>query len=351
MTNNKGDEKAKEPKDLSPKPPYPLSPAEQELKDAEKATNDWIKQVLDEQYREKTLKLQRASAFKTDKYTHALDLIIERAKHHKSPSICIDLKELIFENTSDDVKTLMGWFEEIESFGGFKHHKKQNYTRGVRFYISGTNIENLINYRQKVKKAGEGNQESLITKTEITKMPEVRVKGLEEMVRAKKKDDKPKFPYKLPAGTTWGNFTIKFLNDENILIQVKQFKHNTNYKKMGFVGKGKNPNPSEAWAFLRVLSKLNGELTITDKEAKDRYKKQKELLAKSLQNYFSIDYDPFYPYRSSSEKSDNSYKIKITLIPPPDTKGKTDTDSGDDKDNLGIKEYLDEQNPQIYEDK
>ena len=118
---------------------------------------------------------------------------------------------------------------------------------------------------------------------------------------------------------------------------------------MELVGKGKKPKPSELWTFLKVLAKVNGELTVKDTEARDKYKKQKELLAKSLQSYFSIDYDPFYPYRSSSEKSGNSYKIKITLIPPPDTKKKTNTDE-DDNDDLGIKEYLGEQNPQVYED-
>jgi len=177
---------------------------------------------------------------------------------------------------------------------------------------------------------------------------EVGIRGIETLARAEKRD-KNKFPHKLPAGTIWENFTIKFLDDENVFIQVKQLKHNTNYKEMGLVGKGNNPNPSELWAFLKVLAGRNGELTFKDPQARDKYKKQKELLAKSLQSYFSLDYDPFYPYRSSSEKSGNSYKIKITLIPPLDqNKGEV---INKDEDALGIKNYLDEQNPQVYEDK
>ena len=74
---------------------------------------------------------------------------------------------------------------------------------------------------------------------------------------------------------------------------------------------------------------------------------QKELLAKSLQSYFSLDYDPFYPYLSSSEKSGNSYKIKITLIPPLADSKSTDTE--ENKDDLELKEYFDEQTPQVYE--
>jgi len=158
-----------------------------------------------------------------------------------------------------------------------------------------------------------------------------------------------KFPHKLPAGTRWENFIVKFEDDENILIKVKQFKHGAGYKELGMIGKGKSPNPSEAWNFLKVLAKCNGELTIRDKEARDKYKKQKELLSKVLQNYFSLDYDPFYPYHSSSEKSGNSYKIKMVLIPPPDKKEKPDIKE-DEEDKLGIKEYFKEQTPLINED-
>jgi len=178
----------------------------------------------------------------------------------------------------------------------------------------------------------------------------VEVVGLQDGLKAiaqTKESREHKFPHKLPAGTVWENFIIKFVDDENVFIQVKQFKYNTYYKEMGFVGRGNNPNLSEAWTFLKVLAKVTGELTIKDTNARDKYKKQKELLAKSLQSYFSIDYDPFYPYRSSLEKSGNSYKIKITLIPPPDqNKGEI---IDEDKDTLGIKEYSDEQNPQVYD--
>lgn len=220
---------------------------------------------------------------------------------------------------------------------------KQKQLNDVTLYLS-----ELKEKTKEVKHKKETSQPPA-ARIEITKMPELQIKGLKEIAKTQKGDDKPRFPHKLPAGTRWEEMTIKFLGDENVFIQVKQFKHNASYKEFGFVGKGNNPNPSEAWTFLRVLAKANGELTIKDAEAKGKYKKQKELLAKSLQSYFSLDYDPFYPYHSSSEKSGDSYKIKITLIPPPDTKKKTNADENGN-DDLGIKEYLDEQNPQVYED-
>lgn len=162
------------------------------------------------------------------------------------------------------------------------------------------------------------------------------------------KGSSPKFPHKLPAGTRWEDITIKFLDEESILILVNKFKIKTNYQEMGFTGKGKNPNPSEAWAFLKVLARLNGELAIKDAEARDKYKKQKELLAKSFQSYFSLDYDPFFPYKSSPEKEGNSYKVKVTLIPLPSSP--QDVVRDEDEDSLGIQESLDEFAPQTYTD-
>lgn len=179
----------------------------------------------------------------------------------------------------------------------------------------------------------------------------IEVEGLTkslEALKALSSDTGPKFPYKIPAGTHWNQIILKFLNDETIEIWVKKLKHTADFKEMGMVGKGNKPEPSEQWLFLKVLAKFNGELSIRDPDAKDRYKKQKQALSESLKSYFSIDYDPFYPYQNSPEKSGNSYKIKITLIPPPEIKptiNSTQTNS----DELGIQEYLHEEAPQVIE--
>jgi len=179
---------------------------------------------------------------------------------------------------------------------------------------------------------------------------DIGIKGLEDGLKAlaqnNKKADGPKFPYKLPAGTKWENIVIKFEDDNKVFIKAKQLEHYTNFKDMGFIGKGNNPEPSEAWVFLRVLSmaKITGEIAITDKEVRDKWKAQKGILGEGLQNYFSIDYDPFYPYNSSTEKIGKSYKIKLTLIPP-EQKAPEEAEEKDE-----IKEYLAEQMPVKYEE-
>lgn len=304
MTNNKGDEKAKEPKDLSPK--LKSKSAEQELKDAGKATNDWIKQVKDDQYRRESLRLQRTLTFKTDKYTHALDMIIERAKYQKgSPNISIDLKELIFGDA--DVKTLMGWLEEIESFGGFRHYSKQNYTGGVRFYLTGLNIGKLTQYKNQMGLLPQG-------------------KGI----------------LKLPPESKWENITIQFFNGDEVLIKCGDLTRHTNYEEMGFLDKrtkSTTNKPNRQWKFLKGLSETKGEISWRSSKATLKGKKQKQLLSERLKKYFGIDSDPFYSY-----KNERAYKIRLTLIP----------EQKDSENNKGsgfdLEEVYKEQTPEVYDE-
>jgi len=185
-------------------------------------------------------------------------------------------------------------------------------------------------------------QKSLFANKPLPITGEIKVIGLDEGLKALTKkgieESKPKFPYKIPAGTQWHNVIIKFIDNEKIEIHVKRLKHSADFKEMGMVGKGKIPTPNEQWFFLKVLAQCYGEISIKDPEAKDKYKKHKQELTETLRNYFSIDYDPFYPYHSSLEKRGNSYKIKLILIPPPQSNHKAE--SIKDEDPLGIHEYL-----------
>lgn len=154
-----------------------------------------------------------------------------------------------------------------------------------------------------------------------------------------------KFPHKLPSGTMWENVIIKFIDDETVYIDVKKLSHTTTFADMGFAGPGKNPKPDVQWVFLKVLALQNGELSIKDKAANEKYRKQKELLTKGLREYFSIDYDPFHPYQVN-----NSYKIKLTLIPPQNS-GVGDTKkASSDNDDLGIGDYYNQITPSMADD-
>ena len=124
-----------------------------------------------------------------------------------------------------------------------------------------------------------------------------------------------KFPHKLPAGTKWEDFFIKFLDDNKVLVQVKGLAEELDYKAMDLADK-RSGKPDIQWAFFRILSKENGEVSWSSQNSNDNFKKVKERLANKLQSYFGIDYDPFYPYSEGK-----SYKIKVTLLPSEDPQG------------------------------
>jgi len=119
-----------------------------------------------------------------------------------------------------------------------------------------------------------------------------------------------KFPEKLPSGTRWEDFIIKFTDNEQVLVQVRGKSKNLSFEEMGFKDK-RSSKPNSQWTTLLVLAKNGGEITWKSSDATEKFKKWKERLTTHLQEYFKIDYDPFYPYQDGK-----SYKIKMTLIPP-----------------------------------
>ena len=234
-----------------------------------------------------------------------------------------------------------------ESVGMDKRNKfnnKENYSKN-RLHHKNKKIR-YSDFKKHITTIKEKeNQKTPIEKQPLPITGEIVVSGLNEGLKALRtkvpEKSEPKFPYKIPAGTHWNNVIIKFLDNENVEIHVKRLKHITNYKEMGMIGKGKVPEPSEQWLFMKVLAQYQGEITIRDPEAKDKYKKQKQALTETLRNYFSIDYDPFYPYHSCPEKAGNSYKIKLLLIPPFDKDTRPNIIE-EETDPLGIQEYLNE---------
>lgn len=117
-----------------------------------------------------------------------------------------------------------------------------------------------------------------------------------------------KFPFRIKAGTTWESVAFQFLDKERVKIVLGTKSHETNYADMGFMD-ARSEKPNMQWGFLLVLAKNKGRIEPSSPDAQERFKKQKELLTKRLQNYFSIEYDPFKPY-------DGGYEIKLTLIYP-----------------------------------
>ena len=262
--------------------------------------------LVDRRHRE-DLKQKRILATREDKFTHAINLIIERAEYQNSPNVCIDLNEFNFENTIGDVTTLMGWFEELKTFGGVKHYSKQNYTGGVRFYLTGLDIGKLKQYKSQIGLLPHG-----------------------------------KGRFKLPPDTKWEDITIQFFNGDEAQIRCSGLSRHTNYEDMGFLDKRiKSPKtlrkPNKQWLFLKLLSETGGEISWSSPKATPKGKKQKQLLSKKLKECFGLDNDPFYSY-----KNEKAYKIRLILIPEQQGNEPHNKDSD-------IQEYLKEQSPEVYD--
>ncbi len=126
-------------------------------------------------------------------------------------------------------------------------------------------------------------------------------------------------PLDIPLETKWENIQARIINEDNVLILIGNRKYETDYKKMG-LNDCRTGKPNKQWMFLWFLAVNDGSISWGDYKRNhclqgislndiNKFKKTKQLLAKTLKNYFKIDDDPFYPY-----KKEKAYRIRINLI-------------------------------------
>jgi hypothetical protein len=149
-------------------------------------------------------------------------------------------------------------------------------------------------------------------------------------------------PTNIPPNTKWEDITIKFMNGNDVKIEAKSSKFDSDFKQMGFEDK-KAHRPNKQWGLLKKLAEKGGtiswqsypegknikaseieqnfgfEQSGDNDEAEnkgfsyvknpDSVKKTKEMLTKGLKAFFQIQDDPFYPYHK-----EKAYKIKIHLL-------------------------------------
>ncbi|MFA5080787.1 MAG: hypothetical protein WC472_04185 [Candidatus Paceibacterota bacterium] len=146
----------------------------------------------------------------------------------------------------------------------------------------------------------------------------------------------------------WDEITIKFIDGHNVKIKVRGNLYNKDYKDMGF-DDSKNKKPDKQWALLKILSENRGSIAWGDSDATKKIKKTKQLLSDGLKNYFEKSDDPFRKYKKGSGFG---YEIKIELLSNSEgLLGKTPkkNNNQDDRDDLGIEEYLNDVAPSVYE--
>lgn len=144
-------------------------------------------------------------------------------------------------------------------------------------------------------------------KMEITKVPELQVRNVEDtsIPKGKKRLHLPKF-----KPTDWAKITLRFIGEQNVLITADKKQVPSDYEALGFAD-DKRGKPNTAWAFLIGLAQNNGETKTLPTPIPDTIKQHKRQLADRLKTIFKNDTDPFYEPTDS-----RTYKIKLTLIPP-----------------------------------
>jgi len=192
-------------------------------------------------------------------------------------------------------------------------------------------ITNLISQKRTQKENGERKHQEKTMKIEISKIPELNIKNVDDtnIIKGKKKIALPKFS---PAD--WSKVQIRFIDENNVYITADKKTATADYEGLGFRN-DKNEKPNTAWRFLFELAKRGGETSEIESPVPDNVKQQKRALSDRLKTIFKNDTDPFYDFKQSK-----TYKIKISLLPPEEEAK---------KDKLGVSEYLEDTMTSKYE--
>jgi hypothetical protein len=103
---------------------------------------------------------------------------------------------------------------------------------------------------------------------------------------------KPQRRFPTPAGATWGDVRIRFVDGHTVHVDVKGVDHRMSYQDMGLEDKRKRA-PNKQFLLLLAFANARGELTWKSKAASPDNQKRRERLAKALQSFFGISGDPF----------------------------------------------------------
>jgi hypothetical protein len=130
----------------------------------------------------------------------------------------------------------------------------------------------------------------------------VKEKLLDEAKKNDKKSEKKIIkPLLLPAGATWENIKIQFVDEFEIEIFIKgDFFEKIDYSRLScFDLKLKEKNPDVQWQMFRKLAITRGKLDLRInpdiKKKIDREKQKKKKLTRRLKELFCLKDDPFFP--------------------------------------------------------
>jgi hypothetical protein len=178
----------------------------------------------------------------------------------------------------------------------------------------------------------ENSADALAFKMEITKMPDLQVRNIDDapIIKGKRRVYPPKF-----SSTEWSKVSIRFINERDVVLTAGTKQVVSDYEALGF-GNAKTNKPDSAWMFLLELARKGGVTDTLPKPIPENIKQHKKTISDRLKILFKNDTDPF-----QDPTDTRVYRVKLTVVPP-----ETDTTPAD---TLGVNEYLAQAMPQQYD--
>jgi hypothetical protein len=94
-----------------------------------------------------------------------------------------------------------------------------------------------------------------------------------------------------PAGATWPDLAIRFIDGHTVSIQIRGQSGVFNYAQLGMTHT-RTGGPTVQWTLLADLAHEHGVLTWESRLATRKNKKRRERLAEALQRFFRIEGEP-----------------------------------------------------------
>ena len=94
-----------------------------------------------------------------------------------------------------------------------------------------------------------------------------------------------------PAGSRWSDLEMRFIDSEKISVVLRNQRQMLTYSQLGLID-SRSGKPSKQWELLRLFARERGMMTWLSPGACRQNRKRRELLSKSLQQFFDIEGEP-----------------------------------------------------------
>jgi hypothetical protein len=94
-----------------------------------------------------------------------------------------------------------------------------------------------------------------------------------------------------PTGSRWCDLEMRFIDSEKINVNIRDQRQVLTYSQLGLVD-SRSGKPSKQWELLKLFAREHGVMTWLSPGACRQNRKRRELLNKSLQQFFEIDGEP-----------------------------------------------------------